>query len=37
LRRGVGGVLQAAPFAAGKMVERGGGQSEIVAILVGRE
>ena len=34
---GVGGVLQVAPLAAGKVIESGGGEGEIVAILVGGE
>ena len=34
---GVGGVLQVAPFAAGNVIEGGGGEGEIVAILLGGE
>ena len=37
LRSGVGGVLQVAPFAAGKVIEGGGGEGEVVAILIGGE
>ena len=37
LGRGVGGVLQVAPFAARKMIESGGSQGEIFAVLVGGE
>ena len=37
LRGGVGGVLQVAPLAAGKVVELGGSQGKIVAVLIGAE
>ena len=35
LRGGVGGVLQVAPFAAGSVIESGGGDRQVVAILFG--